>query len=210
VLAPGGIITTPRAALAQRAAWLRVRRSFRDALNARLATGSVHAILSTFDRLPFGASCDGPAGLLPTPTALLEDTLDESSVRHQCQRHAALDEFGRLVDAIGREHNASADPSAISSDRVRLVRAAEGRHAVIFCPGERHGRRDEVSFVLTSARLKWLRAAHRSAQPDASACAASFQPCLAIALLSFSALAARPPPTLGAARLPTLQVDVRC
>ena len=177
------MVVSPGLALAQRAAWRRIRTHLVEELKRRLGVAEMRAVLSGFDRAPFLES--GPQPLLPTEAVLGGD--DESSVLALLQRHGALDVHAGLVHAIEAEREL-ARTVPVEAGTVHIGAAGEGLHSVAWTPrSDRCANADglglgRTAFTVSSARLAWLRAVHRDAH------GAGFEPSLFAMLVRYDAV----------------------
>ena len=176
---------SPGLALAQRAAWRRIRTHLVEELKRRLGVAEMRAVLSGFDRTPFLGS--GPQPLLPTEAVLGGD--DESSVLGLLQRHGAVDVHAGLVHAIEAEREL-ARTKPVEAGTVHIGVAGEGLHSVAWTPKRGAGCTNadgpglgRTAFTVSSARLAWLRAVHRDGPGLA------FEPSLFAMLARYDAVA---------------------
>ena len=175
---------SPGLALAQRAAWRRIRTHLVEELKRRLGVAEMRAVLSGFDRTPFLGS--GPQPLLPTEAVLGGD--DESSVLGLLQRHNSLDVHAGLVHAIEAERElARTEPAEAGT--VHIGAAGEGLRSVVWTPKRSAGCTNadglglgRTAFTVSSARLAWLRAVHRDGPGSA------FEPSLFAMLARYDAI----------------------
>ena len=168
---------SPGLALAQRAAWLRLRMHLREELKPRLGVAEMRAVLSGFDRTPFLGG--GPHPLLPTEAVLGGD--DDSSVRALLQRHGAVGVHAGLVRAIEGERERARSEAAetgTEAGTVQILAVGEGLHSVVWTPRPQGGAGraglagGRASFTVSGARLAWLRAVYRDD------CGVAFEPAL--------------------------------
>ena len=142
-------------ALAERAAWLRLRSILRDE-SAIIAAPLQRAVLSAFDRLPF----TNKSPLLPSDDELGCTASVDSSLRVQLQRAYAEPVLDRLIDAAARERKWLATVSAADGGSVRVTDAGPGLQRVAWhSPAAADDRRS--SFTISSARFQWLCNAHQ-------------------------------------------------
>ena len=151
----------PRVALAQRAAWSRLRSSLRlDLLDSGISTDGMQRALKAFDGVPFHSARLGPTWL-PSATEL------------DVQLRATLEDVGG-VDALSRLTRAA--HSAQHALRTEAARAADGSigeridvldggsreghlHSVVW-HGPRPAEAERTAFTVSAQRLRWLRRAH--------------------------------------------------